>query len=204
MKEPIKALQIKGFHVENVKTEHEFLSKLRTKSYQIAWVISSSTIDNDTFISTLIDYHSTGGAIFLFADNIPYVAHASEFLNKKFNIRLTGNYPGNKTLIFKENGYTHSGHFGRHEIFTGIKNLFEGVTICHPVYSLSTDRKTLLTVATATDGHPCVSIYDPSIDSNEGRLCLDCGFTKLFINWNSPGTARFIVNVSCWLARVRK
>jgi hypothetical protein len=204
MKELIEALQIKGFQVENVKNESEFISKLRSNHYQIAWIISSNDIQNTGFISTLIDFHSVGGAIFLLADNIPYVSHASEFLNKKFGITLTGDYPGNKTLVFKENGYLEAGCFGQHEIFTGIKNLFEGVTICHPVYLPSSSQNSLITVATATDGNPCIAVFDPPVDSSEGRLCLECGFTKLFINWDSAGTARFIVNVTCWLARGNK
>jgi len=204
MKEPIEALKVKGFQVENVKNEDEFILKLRSNHYQIAWVISSSTIQNTTFITTLIDFHSAGGAIFLFADDIPYVAHASEFLNQKFDITLTGNYQGGRTLVFKENGYLQAGCFGHHEIFTGIKNLFEGVTICHPVYSKSKKHQSMMTVATATDGNPYIIVFDPPANSVEGRLCLDCGFTKLFINWNSAGTARFIVNVSCWLARAKK
>lgn len=204
MTDPIHALKLKGFQVENVKNEIEFIAKLRTNNYQIAWVISSSSIESDTFISALTEYHSKGGAIFLFADNLPYICHASEFLHRKFGIVLTGNHPGNKTLRFKENGHFHLGHFGQHEIFTGIQNLFEGVTICHPVYLTSRGRSSMVPVATATDGNPCIVVFDPPMHSNEGRLCLDCGFTKLFINWNSPGTARFIVNVSCWLAKARQ
>jgi hypothetical protein len=204
MTEPIGALKIKGFQVENVKDELEFISKLQSNHYQIAWVISSNTIQSTKFVSTLIDFHSAGGAIFLFADNIPYISHASEFLKRKFGITLTGNYPGNKTLVFKENGYLQPGCFGQHEIFTGIKNLFEGVTICHPVYSISTNRKLMNTIATANDGNPCIVVFDSPSNSSEGRLCLDCGFTKLFINWDSAGTARFVVNVSCWLAKAKK
>jgi hypothetical protein len=44
MTEPIGALKIKGFQVENVKDELEFISKLQSNHYQIAWVISSNTI----------------------------------------------------------------------------------------------------------------------------------------------------------------
>jgi hypothetical protein len=204
MNAPIEALKMKGFHVENVKNELEFISKLQSNHYQIAWVISSRSIQSTTFIPTLIDFHSAGGAIFLFADNIPYICHASEFLDRKFGIILTGNYPGNKTLAFRENGHLRAGHFGQHEIFTGIKNLFEGVTICHPVYLTPKNDTSMITIATATDGNPCIAVFDPPVDSAEGRLCLDCGFTKLFINWNSAGTARFIVNVSCWLAKANK
>lgn len=203
MSAPIEALQVKGFQVDNVKSETEFISKLQSTHYQIAWVISSSSIQTNTFISVLTDFHSAGGAVFLFADNIPYICHASEFLHRKFNIVLTGNHPGNKTLAFRENGHLRAGHFGQHEIFTGIKNLFEGVTICHPVH-LAKDHSSLVTVATATDGNPCIAVFDPAVHSTEGRLCLDCGFTKLFINWNSAGTARFVVNTSCWLAKAKK
>ena len=204
MTEPIAALKRKGFQVENIKNESDFLSKLRSNHYQIAWVISSSSIESSTFLSTLTDFHSAGGAVFLFADNVPYICHASDFLQRKFGIILDGNYPGNKTLAFRENGHSLAGRFGQHEIFTGIKNLFEGVTICHPIYSIPKNRSSMLTVATATDGNPCIVVFDPSVNSTEGRLCLDCGFTKLFINWNSAGTARFIVNVSCWLAKAKK
>ncbi|CAF0814563.1 unnamed protein product [Adineta ricciae] len=204
MKAPIDALEKKGFHVESVKTELEFIAKLRSEQYEIAWVISSSSIEQVAFIPTLIDFHAAGGAIFLFADNVPYVSHASGFLNKKFGISLIGNYPGNKTLVFNENGYLEPGYFGQHEIFTGIKNLFEGVTICHPIQSRITASQAMTTLATATDGQPCISVFEPPAGSSEGRLCLDCGFTKLFINWNSAGTARFVVNASCWLAKAMK
>ncbi|UJR26207.1 hypothetical protein I4U23_007550 [Adineta vaga] len=204
MKAPIQALEMKGFHVENVKSELEFISKLQSNHYQIVWVISSSSIEQTSFIPTLLDFHSKGGAVFLFADNVPYVSHASEFLNKKFGITLLGNYQGNKTLVFNENGYSEAGRFGQHEIFTGIKNLFEGVTICHPVQLKPIRNQSMVTLATATDGQSCITIFDPPHGSSEGRLCLDCGFTKLFINWNSAGTARFIVNASCWLTKAMK
>ena len=204
MSAPIAALKMKGFHVDNFKNEFEFISKLQSNTYQIAWVISASSIESSAFVSALLDFHSSGGAIFLFADNIPYICHASEFLHRKFGIVLTGNHPGNKTLRFRDNGHLNAGYFGQHEIFTGIQNLFEGVTICHPVYLKPRNQTPMITVATATDGNPCIALFDPPIDSSEGRLCLDCGFTKLFINWNSAGTARFIVNVSCWLAKAKK
>jgi hypothetical protein len=202
MKKPIDALKIKGFEVNHVQSESAFLSELRSKRYQIAWVISTSSISDGTLISALTEFHSAGGAIFLFADNTPYICHASEFLNKKFGVTLTGDFYGGKTLTYTENGYLTAGNFGKHDIFTGISHLFEGITICHPVYSTPASRAVLRTLATATDGNPSISVLDPSARSNEGRLCLDCGFTKLYINWDDAGTARYIVNVSCWLAGI--
>ncbi|CAF1487247.1 unnamed protein product [Adineta ricciae] len=201
---PIDALKIKGFQVKHVQSENECITELQLNRHQIAWIISTSSIQNSAFTSALMKYHSAGGAIFLFADNIPFICHASEFLKAKFGITLDGNYDGSKTLTFMENGHDKAGHYGGHLIFTGIQQLFEGITICHPVYPTAESRKQFINVATATDGQPTIGLYDPSSGSVEGRLALDCGFTKLYCNWDSAGTARYIVNVSTWLLAIEK
>ncbi|CAF3292267.1 unnamed protein product [Rotaria sp. Silwood2] len=203
MQKPIDALKIKGFQVKHVTTEDECITELASNRYQIAWIISSTQIQNSKFILALTAFHSAGGAIFLFADNTPYVCHASEFLRTKFGITVEGDYYGGKTMTYKENGYQQTGNFGQHEIFTGITNLFEGITICHPVYSTPENRTTFVTIATATDGNSSIAVYDPPLTSTEGRLCLDCGFTKLYCNWDSAGTARYVVNASCWLLGIK-
>lgn len=199
MKNPIDALKVKGFAVKHVKTENEFITELQSNTHEIAWVISTNSINNSTLLTALTTFHSNGGAIFLFADNEPFICHASEFLKRKFGITLVGSYYGSKTLTYQENGHLQAGHFGKHEIFTGIQNLFEGITICYPVYSTPASRQAFVTLATATDGNPSIATYNPPPTSSEGRLALDCGFTKLYCNWDSAGTARYIVNVTCWL-----
>jgi hypothetical protein len=204
MQLPINALQAKGFQVKHVKSEDECLRELASNRYQIAWIISTSQIQNPSFTAALTTFHSTDGSIFLFADNPPYICHASEFLKTKFGITVEGCYYGTQTMTYKEDGHQETGSFGQHEIFTGISNLYEGHTICHPVYSTTASRKVFMTIATATDGNSSIAVYDPPLTSTEGRLCLDCGFTKLYINWDSAGTARYIVNASCWLLGVEK
>lgn len=204
IKIPIDALKVKGFQVKHVKSENECISEFQSNRHQIVWIISTSSIQNSAFISALTNYHSAGGAVFLFADNIPFVCHASEFLKAKFNITLDGNYQGSQTLTYAENGHDKAGHYGQHQIFTGIQKLFEGITICHPVYSTNESRTQFVNVATATDGQPTIGVYDPPPSSAEGRLALDCGFTKLYCNWDSAGTARYIVNVSTWLLAIEK
>ncbi|UJR34655.1 hypothetical protein I4U23_027432 [Adineta vaga] len=204
MKKPIDELKMKGFQVKYVKTEDECIKELASNQYQVAWIISNSRINNRDIISSLTNFHSNGGGIFLFADNIPFVCHANEFLSKKFGIIVEGNYCGANTMTYKENGHREKGHFGQHEIFTGIKNLFEGITICHLVYSKEASRRVFVPIGTASDGNTSIAVYDPISNStiNEGRICLDCGFTKLYCNWDSAGTARYIVNASCWLLRI--
>ena len=204
MRKPIDELNLKGFQVRHVKTEDECIKELTSNRYAVAWIISTSHIQNSKFISALTTFHSEGGAIFLFADNTPYTCHASEFLKTKFGITVDGNYHGGKTMTYKEGGHEKTGNFGQHEIFTGITNLFEGITICHPVYSTPSSRSAFVTVATATDGNPSIAVYDSPPTSAEGRICLDCGFTKLYINWDSAGTARYIINTTCWLLGIEK
>ncbi|CAF4374171.1 unnamed protein product [Rotaria socialis] len=202
MQKPIDALMVKGFQVKHVKSETEFLSELSTNLYRIVWVISSSSIQDPTFDVALIKFHASGGAIFLFADNVPYITHASNFLNKRFGITLTGCYGAQLTLTYKEKGYLETGHFGQHDIFTGITNLYEGHTICQPVYSTTASCSALTVLATSTDGNPNIAVFDPPATSTEGRLSFDSGFTKLYINWDDAGTARYIVNTTCWLAGI--
>jgi len=64
----------------------------------------------------LIDFHSGGGAVFLFADNVLYMSHVSEFLYRKFGITLTGDYQGNKTLVYNETSYSQAGCFDQRKI----------------------------------------------------------------------------------------
>ncbi|CAF1154879.1 unnamed protein product [Adineta steineri] len=204
MQVPIDELKKKGFQVKHIKTEDECITELASNRYQIAWIISTSHIQNPKFISSLTAFHSGGGAIFLFADNVPYVCHASEFLKTKFDITVDGSYYGGQTMTYKEDGHQEKGNFGQHEIFTGITSLFEGITICHPVYSTTASREIFIPIATASDGNTSIATYDPPSTSTEGRLCLDCGFTKLYINWDSAGAARYIVNATCWLLGIGK
>ncbi|CAF3886934.1 unnamed protein product [Rotaria sp. Silwood1] len=98
MQHPIDALKIKGFQVKHVKTENECITELASNRYQIAWIISTNEIQNPKFISSLTKFHSSGGAVFLFADNTPLVCHASEFLKAKFGITVEGDYYGDKRL----------------------------------------------------------------------------------------------------------
>jgi hypothetical protein len=126
MQMPINALKKKGFQIMYVKNERDCIAELQSKRHHIAWIISTQTIEEANFISVLNTFQNAGGAIFLFGDNEPWLSHANEYVKMKFGITLTGNYIGNQTLTFKENGHNQTGFFGQHYIFTGIQNLYEG------------------------------------------------------------------------------
>jgi hypothetical protein len=43
----------------------------------------------------------------------------------------------------------------------------------------------MILLSAATDANPYIIVYDPPTDSAEGRVCLVCDFTRLFVNRNS-------------------
>jgi hypothetical protein len=59
-------------------------------------------------------------------------------------------------------------------VFAGINSLYEGNTICYP----HPNNGKLVTLATGTDGKPCICKMDRTKDG--GRVIVDTGSTKLF------------------------
>jgi len=106
--------------------------------------------------------------------------------------KFEGTYDGTKILKMDGNG-TKVGTFMKdHPITTGVENLYEGITISHP----SPNKGKFTVIATASDGNPIVVIKEGDV---EGNLIIDGGFTKLFVDFNSAGTGRYISNATCWL-----
>jgi hypothetical protein len=80
-------------------------------------------------------------------------------------------------------------------VFAGINSLYEGHTICYP----ETPGK-LQTLATGTDGKTCIGCMDRTQEG--GRVILDTGFTKLYLQWDSAGQARYVVNACVYLTDI--
>jgi len=74
--------------------------------------------------------------------------------------------------------------------------LFEGRTVSYP----SAVPDTLKVLATSTDDTPVI-LYsnNEKLAPNAGRVVVDCGFTKLWVQWDSAGTERYVKNASVWL-----
>jgi hypothetical protein len=129
---------------------------------------------------------------------------------------VSGDYVGQGQLRFNagvKSGYPPTGQYGSHLIFTGVEHLYEGTTIAH--ISGVDNGGVLQLLAAATDGKACIAVHDPipsdfnqdsncKVDSGVGRICIDCGFTKLVCEWDSAGTARYIVNATCWMAAAER
>jgi len=150
-------------------------------------------------------FHLQGGGLFIFADNDPFCAHANAILSRIVDTTLDGDVPAGKNLTLGV--ATETGKFGEHLITTGLKTLYEGVTVSYPKEK---SLGKLEIVATGTDNFPVVLCAEPqykrgdgqtvgTLESKRGRVVVDTGFTKLWVQWKSAGTARYFGNAAVWL-----
>lgn len=190
------ALKSKGFQFETVSNQKEFISKIH--DFDEAWIISNKVLDTtttpDEFTTEVVKFHDAGGGLFLWGDNTPWVAHANLVLEKLFATKLTGNNPADKIIQVGDNAK--AGFFSQHLITSGIKFLFEGRTVSYP----EPVPATLKTLALSTDNSPVILHSDNTkLAPTAGRVVVDCGFTKLWVQWDSAGTERYVKNASVWL-----
>jgi hypothetical protein len=197
-----KALSQKGFKVTITTNEIEFIKHLsEPSSFDVVWIVcNSSTIltpeQQQNFKSAVLNFHRSGRGLFIFGDNSPYHVQANWVLPDLVNTTISGNTPGQKVLGYG-NGKNPGEFDAEHLIFAGINYLYEGNTICFP----QSDGK-LTHLATSSDGRPCISFLDSTPE--HGRVLVDNGFTKLYLQWDSAGQARYVVNATVYLVDVER
>jgi len=204
----IPILEQKGFNVQVVSNEEAFIQSLGTAS--CCWIISSyifrsrfgSKLKTEALERRFVDacekFHKTGRGILLWADNAPFVYHANLVLKRLMRTELGGNTPGQKALV--PGNPTEKQRFdAAHLATSGITRFYEGTTISYPLVGLGD----LQVLATSSDNHPviCYSTNQPhgKLDPSRGRLLVDCGFTRLWVEFNEAGTSRYISNATIWL-----
>jgi len=170
----------------------------------VAWILSAEKIIDtsdpkieEKFVETVKEFHEGGGGLFIWAENDPFYYHANLILAKLFGVKLTGSTPGTKNLTLGDSKT--NGHFGAHLITTGLQHLYEGDSISYIADSKSIPDKIEI-LATSSDGEASLFASNPALfEKNAGRIALDTGFTKLFMHWDSAGTARYVKNACVWL-----
>jgi len=188
---PEQALREKGFSVHrwrDVPPSPAELKQVLDKSCQL-WVICGLTAKlNQNHIDVIKDFFNSGKGLYLWGDNDPFFADANQISKQLFGIAMSGNEPGEK-VVKKYTSGARSG-FIEHQITTGLDFLYEGHTIAtfpnHP------DLKTLIY---SSKGSSVTVLYE----KNNRRALLDGGFTRLYVMWDSAGTARYVKNAAAWL-----
>lgn len=195
---PKEALKEKGFSVYryiNQPPSAEELEKSLAKACQL-WVISTTTqLLTDAHADVIKKFFDSGKGVYLWGDNDPYHADADFLAKKLVGASMSGYYMGNQTVGFKEES-TISGMQQNHLITTGIQQVYEGITIS----KIKDDNQTLTPLIWSTDGNVVTAVYE----QDGKRLILDGGFTRLYVNWDTAGTGRYVKNAAAWLVNYEK
>eukprot|EP00656_Telonema_subtile_P055937 TRINITY_DN8825_c0_g1_i1.p1 TRINITY_DN8825_c0_g1~~TRINITY_DN8825_c0_g1_i1.p1 ORF type:complete len:1950 (-),score=403.34 TRINITY_DN8825_c0_g1_i1:127-5976(-) len=204
----IPILEQKGFEVIVVSNEEQFIQSLGAAS--ACWIISSyifrsrfgSKLKTEALERRFVDacekFHKTGRGIMLWADNGPFVYHANLVLKRLMKTEIGGSTPGQKALS-SGSGSEKQTFDKNHLVTSGITRLYEGTTISYPLVGLGD----LQVMATSSDGHPVICYADNQprgkLANTRGRVMVDCGFTRLWVEFNEAGTSRYIANSTIWL-----
>lgn len=194
---PKKALQEKGFSVYrwmNRPPSPEDLKEALDKSCQL-WIISSMTqMLNKEHIKVIKEFFDSGRGVYIWGDNQPYYADANYVAKELIGVEMTGNTMGNKVVDLMM-GEEKIGVMPNHLITTGLQYVYEGITIA--TLSDNEDLTPLIYGSAA-------NLVSAAYERDGKRLILDGGFTRLYINWDTAGTGRFVKNAAAWLVNYER
>jgi len=194
---PTGALKEKGFSVYRWMNKPPPAKELKEgldKACQL-WIVSSSTqMLTKEHMKVIKEFFDAGKGVYIWGDNQPYYADANYVARELIGVEMTGNTMGNEVVGLMMGGKK-VGVMPNHLITTGLQNLYEGVTIA----TLS-DHKDLNPLVYGSAGNLVTAVYE----KDGKRLILDGGFTRLYINWDTAGTGRYVKNAAAWLVNVEK
>jgi len=194
---PKNALKEKGFSVyrwiNNAPNIKEFKEGL-DKACQL-WIISDSHSKlSDEHVKAIKEFFDGGKGVYIWGDNQPYYADANVVAKALIGVEMHGNTMGAKVVNLQtENNKV--GLIPNHLISTGIQNIYEGITIATLDYN---QDLTPLIYGSANN------LVTAAYEKNGKRLILDGGFTRLYVNWDSAGTGRYVKNAAAWLVNYEK
>ena len=196
---PKQALAQKGFSVYrwiNVAPPPEELEAKLEKANQL-WIISGGVPQlTPKHIDVIRRFYEAGHGLYLWGDNAPYAEDANRVSQALFDVPLVSNPydPGQHVVGLQKNGEG-VGLKRDHLLTTGIEQLYEGHTIA---YLPKLGRLTPL--INGSDGHVIAAFYD-----RDGRRAIvDGGFTRLYVQWDTAGTGRYVKNAAAWLANAER
>ncbi len=194
---PKAALEKKGFSLiiwRNSPPPIEEFKQVLDKSSQL-WIVSTqSVLLNADYLHEIKLFFEAGKGVFIWGDNEPFYADANYVAEHLFNGKMSGNVNGDKCVEIQKEP-NKAGLRKNHLITTGIKKLYEGITIA--------------TIADNTDLEPLVygsanNIVMAVYNKNGNRAIMDGGVSRLFCNWDTAGTARYVFNAATWLVNVER
>jgi hypothetical protein len=201
---PRGALAEKGFSVYrwiDRAPSPEELARGLEKANQL-WIISGDTQRlNERHVAVIKKFFDAGHGVYIWGDNPPYVGDA----NLVARALLDGAYltpdayvQGEKVVGMQE-APGKPGLRPNHLITTGLEHLYEG----HTIPTIVLDKKSAQSLEPLIVGS-AGNLVAASYDRGGKRAILDGGFTRLYMVWDTAGTARYVKNAAAWLANAER
>ncbi|MCC7112172.1 MAG: hypothetical protein IT382_22960 [Deltaproteobacteria bacterium] len=194
---PQAALKQKGFSVfrwiNAPPAPKELREKLKLASQ--LWIISNSDRRlSDEHIAVIKEFFDSGKGVYIWGDNQPYYADANAVGQALLGVQMTGDLPGGSNVGIQRSGQK-AGVLPNHLLSTGIENVFEGITI-----ATIDGNQTLKPLIYGSAGNLVTAVYE----GDGKRAIFDGGFTRLYLGWETAGTARYVKNAAAWLANFER
>ena len=195
--DPIAALEKKGFEVVEYRRTPPYneLKELLSKDKVQLWIISDKykCLDSATY-KLIEDFFKTGHGVYFMGEEEPYFTDVNPIIGKLFSSSMHGNNRGGRVLYI-QTADGEPGIIPNHYITTGIVSFYEGTTIA--------------TVDVAGGLEPLIFSSNKQIvaayyEKNGCRAIVDGGYTRLYCQWDTAGTDRYVVNAAAWLANFER
>ena len=193
----IDALQKKGFSVlifSEKFTLQELKNVLDGNNSQLWLIADQKGHLSEEHYEFICDFFQKGRGLYIWSDNAPFLVDTNIIISRLFHTEMKGDYLGRKVLTIQK-AEKEPGIIKDHLITTGVQSFYEGSTISN--VRIDGGLKPLVY---SSDGLIVTAYYD-----SDGKRCLvDGGFTRLYAEWDSAGTDRFVVNCAAWLANLER
>lgn len=191
--QPKAALERKGFEVIELR-DCSRLSDALDDAAEL-WVISDRVQHlTPSALDAIESFFYEGRGLYVWGDNDPYFVDANLILQRLFKVSMFGDSPGDGVVTLRTPGAS-SGMVPGHLVTTGLRNVYEGRTIAEVPATGG-----LNPLIYGSNGKVVTAYYD----NRRCRAIIDGGFTRLYHNWESAGTDRYIVNAAAWLLNVER
>ncbi|HZS37438.1 MAG TPA: hypothetical protein VFF06_11465 [Polyangia bacterium] len=196
---PKAAIREKGFSVFrwiNEAPPPEELERALAKSSQL-WIISGETRHlNDKHLAVIKRFFDAGHGVYIWGDNPPYTGDANFVGQALLGATMTpDSYVQGEQVVGVQEAPGKPGVRRNHLLTTGLEHLYEGHTVATIL-----PNQTLESLIYGSAGNLIAASYD----RGGKRAILDGGFTRLYLKWDTAGTARYVKNAAAWLANAER
>lgn len=194
---PKQALAEKGFSVYrwmNAAPSPEELKKGLEKACQL-WIISDTKQNlNAEHLKVIKEFFESGKGVYIWGDNQPYYADANYVSKALIGVEMQGDTRGDQ-VVGLQMEEKKAGVTPNHLITTGIQNIYEGITV-----ATLPEHEDLMPIIYGSANNLVTAVYE----KDGKRLILDGGFTRLYKNWDTAGTGRYVKNAAAWLVNYER